>query len=279
MPDVKFVWKGVKHTSLAYAAKKAVLWPLTRRRALRNKAVVKDLKWLQRFWREQLCVLRDAGWKDLATPGKVQFCRNCPPTIGVAVGEKPCRPCNMRQICPWCYARQIGVLYDALAELLPNRGKLSEPIRLLEIKNKVVMPLKDVGKMVNPTLKSFKKSPTDLLKRLAPLGAYYNVHLEPKSVHGHYSAWKFSYSVVALVPLGWEQPEWLAANGRKIRVTDVYSKQQLVNVIARICRYPVGLLKGDPKLAMISLNARRGTRSSAMLGCFRNKRTVESATT
>lgn len=274
MPDQTFTIKRIKTTNAAYAQKISVLWPLTKRRSLHAQDVAKDMLLVLTWWRKRAKMLKDKKWPDLMGPGKLQFARNCPPAGAVTETDKACRPCRLGHICPWCHMRQTEVLFNKLAAYLPNRGQLPESrkLRLVEISNKKYMSREDASKYVGSQLLEWQRVPKRLLTKWKPLGAYVRIILEPHAVDGQYAGWRFSYRILALIPASTEVPKWIDNGNRHIRVTDVRSKKQLVNVVGRTCRYPTGMFRADPEAVMISLNARRGKRLNEFVGCLRSQK-------
>jgi hypothetical protein len=167
--------------------------------------------------------------------------------------------------------RNVEKLYHKLAKLLPERGAFkTQGIQLLEVTSKMTMSKRDAGKFLSGHVAEWQKVPQRLVRRLHSLGAYRNILIDPKAVDKHRSGWRFQYRILAVMPTDWQIPEWLVNNNRKLRVTYVQSKKQLINVVGRTCRYPTGLLQGTPRMAMIALNARRGKRCSEYTGCLRS---------
>jgi hypothetical protein len=270
MPDVTYSMQGVKKTCVAFAQKVGVLWPLLGRRSLHDDDVILDTEALQRRWRKRLEALKLHGWADVTKDGVAQFARNCPPASVKAFGPKALRPCKLRGICPFCHMRTVAKVFNAVARHLPVKEKELNPgIRLLEVSGKMLIRRAHAGKYLSGQLLEWSVVPKKLLKRLRPLGAYRRVTLDPKVVAGQFSGYRFQYNILAMVPYDWEIPRWLDNGNRRVKLTHVQSRGQLINVISRTCRYPVGLMKGDLRMTIVSLNARRGKRLSEFVGCLR----------
>lgn len=271
MPDVSYVFKKAKRKSANYAQKAAVLWPLMRRRAFTSDATVKDAQFLLQWWRRKLSVIKSLKWPDIQQPGKLQYMRNCPPAMVVAVSDKVMRVCNSN-FCPWCYAREVEVLFNKLASLLPERGKATQPITLVEVSNRRIMSKEESGLLLDAHLVNWKRAPKSIITTLNPIGAYYSISLDPILRFEEYS-WRLSYHVLALMPNDYVLPESLTTSRkRKVRITKVFSKKQLIPIIGRTCRYPTGLMKSDEALVIRALNARRGVRCKEYVRSLRNKK-------
>jgi hypothetical protein len=270
MPDVDYIFKAARKKGVYYAQRRSVLWPLSGRRSLTNEAVLEDSRKLLIWWRAKVVALRDAGWADLQTHGKVQFVRNCPPSFVVALSENACRPCHMAQVCPWCYARdEVGDLFDKLARFLPKTHYThTKPLFFLEVASKRVMTATETGSKLTGQLREWKIRPQTLLRQIPTLGAYYRVALEPRIVSERLR-WKFSYRLLAIVKPDFEIPSGLPTKARRVRTSTARSVKQLVPIVARICRYPVSLMRGEEKFVLRALNARRTLRCKQTLGCLR----------
>ncbi len=280
MPDVKFDIKRVYKKCSSFAAKIAVLWPLFGRRSLKDAQVVRDTKKLTTIWRNKLCDLKGAGLPALVGIGRLQYARNCPLCGVVALCPRVLQCCHLRNICPWCWMRRTIFVYNTFANLLPEHGRLSKSyLRLVEVYAHMRMSRKDAGAYLDNHLMRWSMCPKKMLramayrdangKRVGPLGAFQSIVLAPTAVERQKAAWSFAYRILALVPPEWVTPPALVNPRYKVRVTDVHSKADLVNPVGRTCRYPVGLIRGDLKMTVTALNARRNRRCSEFTGCFR----------
>lgn len=271
MADVNYILKAIQRKGTSYLQRQSVLWPLLNKRSKTEEEVIHATMQVLTWWREKAAALKKAGWLDLNTSGKLQYVRNCPPSTAVALSEKQFRCCKLSAICPWCYARAIADLYTKFAELLPARNATKKKaLRIFEMMNSRVMTLKQAGSYLDAHLRTWKLAPITFLNRIKPLGAYYNVTLEPfKHRHGK-TVWKFTYHVVAIVDDSWSTPEKIPRTA-KCKLSIVRSRKQLIPILRRACRYPVGLMTGDEKYVMMALNARKGLRCNALLGCLREK--------
>jgi hypothetical protein len=275
VPDELFDIKGVKKNCAAYAQRLSTLWPISGHRSLYEEEVVHDVLALQKRWRKRLEGLKLKHWSDLEPKGVLQFARNCPLDCVKAFGRKALRPCKLRAICPFCRMRSAAKLFNIISTYLPARSQLrTRGLNLLEVSSMLVLPRSDVGKYLSGHLLEWSLVPKRLQRRLKPLGAFRTISIDPKAIHGQQSAYRLTYRILALMPEGWVIPEWLDNGRRKIRLTYVQSKRQLVNVVGRTCRYPLGLMNGDLQMAIVCLNARRGKRLNEYTGCFSPRRTI-----
>jgi hypothetical protein len=269
MPDVLFKPKAVRRRYQAYVQRRAVLWPLMGRRSMSPDKVCEDVTKLHNWWRTKVTALYNEGIEMIPTPGKMQFARNCPPTIIVTHGGVTARPCRLMHICPWCHSREAESLYDQLASYLPARNATAKPLNLLEVSARRVMTPQDAGKLLTPHLIDWKRPVAQVLKKLPnALGAYYAVNIEPRMTRGKRNKWLFSYHVLAVMPDS-EFPADLDNGLRQCRLSTVISRKQLIPVIGRVCKYPVGLLRCEAPLVAMALNARKNIRCKASTGCLR----------
>lgn len=271
MPDQVFTITQVQKSGCALAQKKAVLWPLFSRRSMRDHEVIQDVVKLIAAWRKRVSALKIEKWHDVLAEGKVQFTRNCPPTMVFSTTTQTVRVCNRNHICPWCYSRYVGELYEKLATFLPNRGAYKFPkFKLVEISNNRIAPLDEIKNHLGAFFTLWQKSPKNVIKLLNPQGGYYNTAIAPLTLDGKQAVWKFQYHVLGMLPMTGVVPGQLNDGSRKIKVTDVRSKKQLVNILGRVCRYPTGLMWGDPTMTVQALNARYKLHCNSLVGCFRN---------
>lgn len=274
MSDTVFTIKGVKKAGKDHFHKQSVIWPLMRRRSLVDATVKQDVRCVIRHWRKRLNALYAHEWADLLTEGRLQYARNCPPTIVVASTPSVMKPCNMWHICPWCFCRKNEALYDLLASFLPERGGYRRPkFCLLEVRDKDLKTEAEAGTGTGAQMLELRHDAQTYVKRIKPLGAHFNVTMDPKSTHGSKSLWRRRYSILAMVEPDYRIPEWLNEKGRTVRLTEMQCRRQLISILARTCRYPVGLMYGDIEMTIRSLNARRGKRCTALTGCFRANKT------
>lgn len=206
-----------------------------------------------------------------STPNALQFMRNCPPAMVYTMPNDYRRVCKLNCVCPWCWMRRTVYVFNTLARCmhLPERGALATPVKLVEVSAQLVMSRVDAGSYLDNHFLRWSDCPKSVLRSIKPLGAFRMLSLAPTSVDGHKAAWRFSYRILAMVPKDWAMPTKLDNGYRKVKVTDVHSKKDLVNAVARTCRYPVGLLRGDPQMALTALTAIKNRRCSEFTGCFR----------
>jgi hypothetical protein len=270
MPDIQYIFKAARKGSNAYAQRRSVLWPLIRRQSLYDETVIEDTERLLAWWRAKLTALHEIGWKDILTTGKSQFARNCPPMFAVGVSDKIARPCKLSQICPWCYSRDTSTLYNLIAEKLPKRGAtIKNPLHLLEIRQQWLRTETQTGTMLDCILRTWKMIPRKLLSKINSKGAYYGITLEPRVIEGQSLRWKFVCHILALVDADFEIPSKLITADRQFKLLTVTSRKQLIPIIGRVRRYPVGLMKSDEQYVLMALNARRRIQCKALTGCLR----------
>lgn len=270
MADFAFEFDGVVKRCRDYAMRQSVLWPVTRRRSLRSSSVLADAKRLLGMWRWQATALRGAGWAELRSEGKLQFCRNCPPSLAVVSARRRARRCGVASVCPWCYARSVGDVFDLFAQFLPERGFSQDGLRLVEVRSRRLFAPREVGTHLDAALRNWRRVPKNALRMLSPLGAYYAITIAPR--RGKSAAWQLSSRVLAVVPGGWAMPAGLDNGVRTVNDTSVRSRSELIPVVARTCRYQSGLLTAPADYVAMALNARSRIRCSATSGCLRRKK-------
>lgn len=270
MPDVNYGIKGVRKNCISFSQKISLLWPICGRRSLADETVISDINHVIRYWRTRVSDLHELGWTSVQATGKVQFVRNCPPVIGICANQHTCQCCKLNGICPWCHARQTEKVFNLFAKYLPKRGCLkNSAIKILELSNSRVLRRKGTSVFLESLIIHARLLACRLIKRLKPLGAYFDILIEPRVIEEGKVSWRLSYRIIAMVDEKWEMPCWLVESKRKKRITLVTSRKELINPIARTRRYPIGLFRCDSELVLLALNARHKTRCSATLGCFR----------
>lgn len=273
MADVRFTLIGVKSSRSNYAAISSVYCPIFNQRKISYSKLPRYTAILIRQWRNRLAELRLNGWYDIQSIKKFQYARNCPPRIILTNSSRSVRPCNLYSICPWCHGVNTAILFNNFVKFLPIRNSeiYEKGIKLFEFYGRFLADVEDVGLYVDSHFRTWRKRPTDIIKQLRPLGGFYTNMLEPRSPIDSVPYWLFSFRILAIVSDEFVLPSWLPTNDRryKFKICTVRSKKDLVGPIMRTCRYPIGLLKDNTKMTITALNARKGCRTSALVGCLR----------
>lgn len=269
MSDVRFDISFAKNNYLAYTQQRSVLLPLLLKINLKKNAAF-GISRLMRRWRNRLRVLREHGWKTMESPIRYQFTRNCPPTMCYTLGDQRYQRCGLSQLCPWCYSLETKEVFDKFSMLLPKRGKLSKPYKLIEIRRTHLLSANDKDSL-SLVLHKLMDTPRRAIRALQPLGGFYKAQIAPSAKDRFTGQWEAFWRVLVVVDEKYELPDKLLKAKSDIKVSNVFSKRDLIRPISRICRYPTGLFVGDPDMTIDALNSRIGMRSKAFVGCLYGK--------
>ncbi len=274
MYDNLFKIVGISKTGLSFCQKITTLWSICGTRSLSDLDVSTSINLVMNAWRARIMQLVDEGWHVPSAPGKVQFMRNCPPVIVRTEDvDRIFQPCCQYHICPWCHSRSIAFLYNKLASFLPIRGGYSTPaFRLLEIRDNRVFVKKSAGKFIASVFKDWINTSRQLMPFLKAAGAYWRATIDPLTTKKGRHLWRLAYSVLDKVPMDYVLPDFVDNGHRTIRYTDMKSRRQLINIVARTCRYPKGMMWGPPDMALVALGVRRRKKCTALYGCFRSSK-------
>lgn len=116
MPDYNYQPTWVPETYADRVARNAVLVPL-KGGAVTSRVVARKTLSLVDDWRDRLDALAAIGWYPTRNHDN-QFVRNCLPAFVYA--SQRTRPCAVRHLCPFCYARSIRWIWENLDECFPN---------------------------------------------------------------------------------------------------------------------------------------------------------------
>jgi hypothetical protein len=118
--DFDFEFRWVPNTYQARIQRAAVLYP-TMGIAHTARGISKKTGNLVRVWRARIAVLADAGWSPRKDNRGIVYARNCAPAFVYAVPTS--RPCSLRGICPFCYARWVREIWMRVDGAFPyNRA-------------------------------------------------------------------------------------------------------------------------------------------------------------
>ena len=229
---------------------------------------------LSGVWRQLVTDWHQAGWSHLDDVVKRSFVASCPPFNGkVKRGRKRC---NLRHVCPFCWAYRATNAYETLRLLLQQNPK-----RELD----VVVSQYYASPSKTTLLDLFQyagKHKTFLIKSVYPPGTsgFVNSVITPAADIG----WHLTVSFLLIVPVGSEaarlkldacesMPESLE-NRQLFRFRPDSNPEHSVAAVSTALRYPVSLVTAAPGLAAEVLHARhsgpiRGPRLFDYLGTFR----------
>lgn len=263
----------------------AVLVPLFGTEAVEPEPVPRlTLKLVDR-WRGRVMELAEAGLPGLAGDDAKawqarKYAMNCLPTFAIVPQRTRC--CRLREICPFCWAREVRETWMKIdrAFFAPTGGKGPSAFDMVEVGRDVPLPLRvnsDRYGRVLPEGESIEALPEyfagwaasrhGLIKKSEGLlASFQTIHIGFEGgrwVVGHRSILMIDHRGVSYGPKDHSQFRYFRHHGRPDRRT-------VMHAVAGACRYPTFLLRGDAGLVVRYLGARKKRKLSAMTGTFRN---------
>ena len=267
----------------------AVLFPLFGRVADPAQRHPQALR-LVGLWRDRVAELVRNDWDPspgggpAATARRVRQLRNCSPPF---LAAHPPSSCGLSPLCPFCWAREamrIWAVADAVffpKDSHSGRRPERSAFGLVETARTHRLPGEDPRLLASFLADRVRRPP-----RGAPVGPFYRPHeIATYPALGAYETvavssgpgepWEVAIrQVLAVAPahVGLLQPP--PYRRIRIRLTrhDGPDRRDLARAVARLCRYPPWLLRGDPGRVLGALSARAGLRLGAAFGNFRGAR-------
>lgn len=262
MPDISFAFAEPTTCYAAIVQHRAVACHILHRH-LHPSHFVDGLQQLVRMWRARLLNLNSQGWPAIEAPQALQWARNCYPS-GVVASPRT-RPCNFRRVCPFCWSR-----YFVLRPYRILRTAFSEPGTVLvsrrrDFRRLIAAPNEDSGTRLRNILYDVIRQRRDFVKRLQPLGAYFNFSISPG--HDH---WVCQQQQLFQLHPGQRLPEAFANRGR-VRYFPSPNANAICDAVAGVCHYPRRMMFGDPQFTLLLLQIfkQTGVRLNASFGRFR----------
>lgn len=274
MPYFDYQVKTAKMCSNTIAQFKSIVWPILGSRKISHKSIISNVRRLMAYHKKRLISLRAAGYYRLAVPECHFAVSICPPAMVKTASHETVAYCNCVHVCPWCYARRVEEVFNSFSNLLPKRGGLRNGgVNLLEIIYSRTLDGNSKPAELATQLDLLRQLQFRHKRRLDPFGGYYDLIINP-IMEDKEPAYELAYRMLSVMPNDFVVPRWLdIANTAKL--TNINSKKELISIVTRICKYPVGIMKGSAKMAVISLHARRGIRCNEFFGCFRSQSSDE----
>lgn len=265
MPDYQYNFVKLGEYADSRVAHLAVLWPAIGQIAAGGQ--LNALSGLLLLWRSRVRELGYKGWSRLAKPLRVQYTRNCLPTMAEvieATGIKLGKECKLRDICPWCFSRRVKAIFKKVKDHISDDDKLVY-LRSEHTEKYVNVPTKiELKELLSKCRNTMSK--LSLGNSKTSQGIYWMVTLSPEPKNG--SAVVVGCGLLAimhkqesfdLVPDNWTVEEYMPP----VRVDN------MVEAVSRAIHYPVGLLKGPSELTIAIMDARNRLRLTDSYGCFR----------
>lgn len=250
--------------------------------------------------------LDDLGWRPCRDRRYAEYVRNCPSPFVYTKRRR--RPCNVRWQCPFCYAREVGQVYHRICEAFHSpldisweRGRITarfddRGILELQLSRAETLEFKPSFDFVaqvlefrvsyaNGRLRTCEAQAQDIMrdevlqrqsfvKAVRPDGAYCSSTIEP-SVSG----WVVKRRRLLMLTSGTRirGDDGGGGNGTFTHRHKRPSMDTILSAVARVLRYPTGLLLGDGRMTVALCRARQSgpqVRLAACVGRFRRRRSA-----
>jgi hypothetical protein len=268
---LKFESKFVPKKYSDDASRRAVLYPLTgpvkkvgkgRGQTLFDQ-LDRKVKSVTSMWRTRLHELKKAGWKTATKSTLFGVCLNCHPSL---MAVRPVSlSCKQRNICPFCYARNVQKLYRDVSTVYKGLIR-REDYWLIGYRNRYLAPAGNQEALFD--LFNIEKNLRNKIYGhfMTAYGGYLGSEFEP--IHENW--WRVTRRGILLVS---SLTDMTAINhnlvGRIKRMKD--SKiTKISKLVGWTMRYPVRLLaKSDPVKMVTLLENKHKNRLNASYGLFR----------
>jgi hypothetical protein len=259
---------------------------------------------LVQLWRNRLNELAALGWypgpaTDHAVAAQtLQYARNCNPTFAVCVPKT--RVCGHDNLCPFCYARRLQDIYETVNTFFvthaPGADAAPYTNHLLARFHRVHVPFSrsEGHRQAAQMASQRRRRHTDLVPSLdisGPARDYLSCLLT--TAIRKRALWIRELNAVGAIALTTVVPttrcwrfeqrqlfvlrpdQGIAGLAEKtdgwVERFERPTPRKLVDVLARLYRYPTQLLRCEAQHLQIVLQAQRGKRMFAKFGCFRNQ--------
>ena len=309
MAEIDFTFKFSPNTYKDLIQRMAVLYPLTKQ-AKALTEVPGLTKQVVGMWRARVGALTGVGWEPSRggeTKHAILYARNCCPTFTYT--EPRARPCKHSTICPFCYARWVREVWLRLDNAFPAPDPVAQAPGELEVNRELrvimldddpvdteyhsttfnyhlierhVTVYLDVLPSPCPEELTLAANLAELLRNISgarkaavdlvdPTGAFVYTTIEPND-DGR--KWKIHLRQLLRVHADQEIPDEYTSTASKFTRHERPTRKIILGAVARACRYPVGLIRGDAERTALLLDARRQAhhRASAFYGAFRRRR-------
>jgi hypothetical protein len=256
-PTLTYKFEHPYRGKASHCGRLSVLYPLTRpERGAGPEELIRCGERLLLKWRQQVYGMSKQRPPFPRTPAQAARMRNCPPTFFKTSTSKAF-PCCRDNVCPWCYGRRVMAFYDRVLSAAGADSKVFTATYALKVKGDGAPDLAVAN--AREILAGLAKANMD---RFGKAGCRTEVSVEPWD-----DDWLVRSRLLAVIPEG--EGFSLVPKKWKVRSKKKPAKADVVTAVARACRYPVGLIRGDAGRAAACLACRAGTRMVAHYGLFR----------
>jgi hypothetical protein len=240
----------------------------------------------------------------------VDYMRNCRPNF-VSMYPRT-RTCKAWHICPFCWGRMVQSVYDTVDAAFPDTSLVEEPVAVASPSSDTTVLAAGERKSRAIVMNSddVRVAADGKRRRITPLNTrHFPYHLVTACIRSTFSAqeslpnlvdsfcktrgrirdiafagalvlttveyrtkqWHLSHRYLLMLSPGTEiPPTFSSAAG--YRYVEQPTRREVMNAVARTCKYPRAMMVGDPKNSVRILHAISGRRLRALYGCFRNTR-------
>ena len=209
-----------------------------------------------------LRALRDGKWHGLQDSAKFQRWKNCPP---FAVPRDSRYACGYSRLCPFCWGRRVvRALYNDLDRLcIPPGTETCTKFWLFEFERREVYSREGTTPLLPQLLQRLKKKRRTELGSVAREGGFVLQNIVPS--HGRICYLRRGLIITA--KKNWQA----AATDEDVRVHKGFSTKDLVDIVARVCRYPAALLRCPAAELREILDKTKGVHQQTRFGLLRNR--------
>jgi hypothetical protein len=288
--DINFNIARPRYSLLANAGIDAVMYPLFGR-VDKPQARHPQVYRLIQLWRTRVAELAGAGWEPLADADpagierRISQLRNCSPPF---VAAHPSSSCGLSSLCPFCWARAAMKIWSLASGIFfptqtrPGRRFDAPACCLVETSRKHRLPGDDPELLTMFLADRVRRPPRGIpvgpffrqheLQKYPMLGGYEVIAVSTDARGRNQGAWEVAIRQLLAVKAE-HVPLFVAPQYRNIRIRVVKHSQvdplTLARAVARLCRYPPWLLRGNSEQVVGYLGARAGLRLWAAFGNFR----------
>lgn len=210
-------------------------------------------------------------WVPARSPKNVQYMRNCPPALMVALAGddttayRKMHYCNRYEICPFCYARRVSAVYIGVERTLRSHKLLKTDDKQLVLGQAKFLTTPSNMKSVVEQIYAWR---INKFKAFGMDGVLYHCSVVPyDNTH-----WQIQARYTFMVPKDWAIPDEAAKS--KLKVLGPVNCTTLVTAVGKTMLYPIGLLRADIHHSVPLLNALKADRLrlTERLGKFRAPR-------
>ncbi len=294
MADVEFQFYGVPNRYQDIVQRMAVLYPF-RGQSRNSDDVRRQTQEMLDQWRARIGSLTSAGWEPhlgARSQHSISFVRNCKPTFAISGHRTRC--CNLNMLCPFCYARWVREIWMAIDADFPAPDPIprtvdeeaagrelraimldeepEEPVRQFNnvfrfhvverhhYFTRPVLPLDNqqgitLTQNLTGLLQNIVQGRRQLIEMVDPVGAFVYTTLEP---FNNGTEWRIHHRQIFKLTPEQDIPTPLAESTRgRITRYNRPTRRDILQIVARVCRYPKGLITGNPDRTVQLLATRR----------------------